>query len=69
MASLRDVAYVNPIIGSFWSAMSQILTQEITRLRALPNVATMVAHFMGAKDDIGINIAFFCEKLSLYACV
>jgi hypothetical protein len=62
MASLRNVAYTNPIIGSLWSAMSQILTQEITRLRALPNSATMVADFMGVKDDIGSNIAFVFAK-------
>jgi hypothetical protein len=61
-ASLRDVAYMNPIIGSLWSATSQILTQEITRLRAIPNAATMVADLMGAKDDIGANVAFFARN-------
>ncbi|KAJ7042034.1 hypothetical protein C8F04DRAFT_1297454 [Mycena alexandri] len=49
---LRDIPSINPIIGTVWTMTVQILTQEIMRLRHVPNVAAVVADLMTGRDEI-----------------
>ncbi|KAJ7253321.1 hypothetical protein B0H12DRAFT_594022 [Mycena haematopus] len=60
-ANIRNVAYVNPIIGSLWSVTSQILNQEITRLRAVSNTGAIIADLKSASDDIAASVALFSK--------
>ncbi|KAF8191609.1 hypothetical protein K438DRAFT_897624 [Mycena galopus ATCC 62051] len=61
-AGLRDVAYLNPIIGSLWLLTSQILSQEIAQLRTVPNAGAMVADLTSANDDIAASAALFSKN-------
>ncbi|KAJ6500724.1 hypothetical protein C8R45DRAFT_1071271 [Mycena sanguinolenta] len=60
-ASLRNVAYVHPILGSLWSTTGQILNQEIVRLRAAPNTGAIIADLKSASDDIAASVAHFSK--------
>ncbi|KAF7359124.1 hypothetical protein MSAN_01253900 [Mycena sanguinolenta] len=60
-ASLRNVTYVNPILGSLWSTTSQILNQEIIRLRAIPNTGAIIADLKSASDDVVASLAHFSK--------
>ncbi|KAJ7485630.1 hypothetical protein FB451DRAFT_1168867 [Mycena latifolia] len=60
--SLRNVGYINPILGSIWSATGQVIVEEIRRLRAVPTAAAVVADLMSAHDEIATSVAFYSRK-------
>ncbi|KAJ7491065.1 hypothetical protein FB451DRAFT_1023386, partial [Mycena latifolia] len=68
-ASLRNIAYISPIIGSIWATTGQVLVEEIKRLRTVPAATAVVADLMGAHDEIVASVALFsrtCPFMGVY---
>ncbi|KAJ7700837.1 hypothetical protein B0H17DRAFT_1247551, partial [Mycena rosella] len=61
-AGLRHMKYIDPIVGSIWSATGQVLLEEIRRLHTVPTAAAVVADLMGAYDAIVASAALFSRK-------
>ncbi|KAJ6546809.1 hypothetical protein B0H19DRAFT_953535, partial [Mycena capillaripes] len=57
-AGVRNIAYMNPIIGALWAATSQILSQQIAR----PNAAAVIADLTSASNEIVACVTAFSRN-------